>query len=169
MDRDVRIAIIGCGAVAELAHLPAAAQVRGARVTLLVDPNASRREQLAMAFGVERTAAAFPDHTDSFDAAIVAAPHALHAPLTIALADAGKAVFVEKPLANTSAECDAMIDRAEQKDVVLAVGLMRRFLWAHRYTRELIASGVFGAVRRFEMAEGSVYYWPVASDFFIRK
>ena len=80
MDGDLRIAIIGCGPVAELAHLPAAVRVRGGRITLLVDPNATRREQLARMFNVERTAADARECPDSFDAAIVAAPHTLHAP-----------------------------------------------------------------------------------------
>jgi len=166
---DVRIAIIGCGAVAELAHLPAAARVHGGRVTLLIDPNAARREQLARAFKIALTAGEAKECPDAFDAAIVAAPHALHAPIALQLAALGKSILVEKPLAHTSAACDAMIDAASKHNVLLGVGLMRRFLRSHRFVREILASGVFGAVRSFEFAEGSVYYWPVASDFFFRK
>jgi len=72
-------------------------------------------------------------------------------------------------MAHTAGECVAMIDAAEKAGIVLAVGLMRRFLWGHRFARELIASGRFGRVRSFSFSEGSIYDWPVASDFFFRK
>ena len=62
-----------------------------------------------------------------------------------------------------------MIDAAEKGGVVLGVGLMRRFLWGHRFTRGAIASGTFGAVRSFDIAEGGNFWWPIASDFFFRK
>jgi predicted dehydrogenase len=169
MDRDVRIAIIGCGAVTELGHLPAAPRVHGARVTLLIDPNAARREQLARLFHVERTAGDASECPDAFDAAIVAAPHTLHAPITIQLAALGKSILVEKPMASTTPECLAMIEAAEENGVVLAVGLMRRFLWGHQFARKAIASGTFGAVRTFDIQEGGDFWWPIASDFFFRK
>lgn len=153
----------------ELAHLPAAQRVPNCRVTLLVDPNAPRRDQLARAFDVERTAADIAEVPDCFDAAIVAVPHALHAPIAMQLAALGKSILVEKPMANTSADCYAMIDAAERSGITMAVGLMRRFLWAHRFARDTIASGLFGRVRSFDFSEGAIYYWPVASDFFFRK
>lgn len=169
IEREFRIAMIGCGAVTELAHLPAARRVRECRVTLLVDPNTARRQHLAQAFAVPHTAADAAAFADSFDGAIVAVPHALHAPITLQLAALGKAILVEKPMANTGTECEAMIDAAEACGVTLGVGLMRRFLWAHRFARELITSGVLGRVRSFDVAEGAIYYWPVASDFLFRK
>jgi predicted dehydrogenase len=169
MDREVRVAIVGCGAVTELGHLPAAPRVRGARVTLLVDPNAARLEQLARTFNVDRTAGDARECPDAFDAAIVAAPHTLHAPITIQLAALGKSILVEKPMASTTVECRAMIDAAEENGVVLAVGLMRRFLWGHQFARRAIAAGTFGAVRSFDIQEGGDFWWPIASDFFFKK
>jgi predicted dehydrogenase len=169
IEREFRIAMIGCGAVTELAHLPAARRVRECRVTLLVDPDTARREQLAHAFAVPHTAADAAAFANSFDGAIVAVPHALHAPITLQLAGLGKAILVEKPMANTGAECSAMIEAAQTHGVTLGVGLMRRFLWAHRFARELITSGVLGRVRSFDVADGAIYYWPVASDFLFRR
>src|SRR5919201_676878 len=169
MDADVRIAVVGCGAVTELGHLPAAARARGGGVGVLVDPNATRREQMARLFNVERTAGDVATCANLFDAAIVAAPHTLHAPLTVQLASLGKSILVEKPMASTAAECCAMIEAAEANRVVLAVGLMRRFLWAHRFARQVVASGTFGAVRTFDFAGGGEFWWPIASDFFFRK
>src|SRR5438093_1117178 len=107
IERELRVAIVGCGAVTELAHLPAAQCVRDCRITLLVDPNRARRELLARSFNVDRTAADVASFADCFDAAIVAVPHALHAPITCELAALGKSVLVEKPMAHTAGECGA--------------------------------------------------------------
>jgi predicted dehydrogenase len=165
----IRIAILGCGAVAERAYLPVLARMADARVTVLVDTNATRREQLASRFNVGQTCGSIDECYALFDAAIVALPHALHASAGIKLLARRKAVLVEKPMAVSMAECDAMIQAAEQTGTLLAVGLMRRFIWAHRLTRCLIDSAVFGRVESFDIREGFIYGWPVESDFFFRK
>ena len=168
-DSKIRIAIIGCGAVTEKAHLPALRLLAGVQVAVLVDVNLTRAERLAREFSVPRAATDFHAYYDEFDAAIVALPHALHAAASIALLEHGKAVLVEKPMANTVAECEAMMAAAARGRAVLAVGLMRRFLWAHQSVNRLIAGGSLGAIERFDFQEGSIFNWPVASDFQFRK
>ena len=165
----IRLAILGCGAVTELGHLPAIAKVADARVTTLIDTNAARRERLAAAFGVEHTAADIDGCLNRFDAAVIALPHALHAPASIQLLKNGKSVLVEKPMALTAAECDAMIEAADAARAVLAVGLVRRFLHANQLARALIAQGFLGKIEAFDFREGNIYNWPVASDFFFRR
>ena len=103
------------------------------------------------------------------DAAIVALPHHLHAPASIELLEAGKHVLVEKPMAITSVECDAMIAAAKRGEASLTVGQMRRFCPAVAAAKLLLSKNLIGPVRRFEILEGNVYDWPVASDFFFRK
>jgi predicted dehydrogenase len=166
---EIRLAILGCGAVTELGHLPSVSRVPGARVSLLVDTNAERRERLAKAFQVERTAANVDECLDAFDAAIIALPHALHAPASLKLLTHGKSILVEKPMAITVAECDAMIGAARTTGAVLAVGLVRRFLWSLRFARAMIAEGFLGRLESFDFREGNIYNWPVASDFFFRR
>ncbi len=165
----IRLAILGCGAVTELGHLPAIAQVASVRVTTLIDTNAGRRERLAAAFGVEHTAADIDGCLDRFDAAVIALPHAMHARTSIQLLQNGKSVLVEKPMALTSAECHAMIEAAGATRAVLAVGLVRRFLHSVQFARAAIAEGLLGKVEGFDFREGNVYNWPVASDFFFRR
>jgi predicted dehydrogenase len=62
-----------------------------------------------------------------------------------------------------------MIAAAERGSAVLAVGLMRRFLRSTQFVRHAVQSGLLGRIRRFDVREGIVYNWPVASDFFFRK
>lgn len=166
---ELRIAVIGCGAVTAEAHLPVASGTPGVRVTLLVDRNVSRADALARQFGVPRASADYEAAFDEADAAIVALPHSLHAPVCVDLLQRGLHVLVEKPMALTGAECDAMIAAARKSGAVLAVGLMRRFLTSYQFVHQALRSGVLGYVRRFDVREGSIYNWPVASDFFFRK
>lgn len=165
----LRVAIIGCGAVAAQAHLPIATRSKEIDVTLLVDQNRARAEALARQFGVAGVATDAAAAIGSADAAVVALPHFLHAPVSIDLLQRGIHVLVEKPMALTTAECDAMIGAAQQGRAVLAVGLMRRFLTMFRFVRQTIDAGVLGQVRHVDIREGYIYDWPVASDFFFRK
>jgi predicted dehydrogenase len=166
---DIRFAIFGCGAVTELSHLPSFSHLQGVRVSLLVDVNTERCKRLAAKFAVEHTANDAHGHYDLFDAAIIALPHALHAPVAVRLLGRGKSVLVEKPMALSVAECDTMIQAAEQNRATLAIGLMRHFIWSHRLAHHLINSGALGRIESFDFREGSIYSWPVASDFFFRK
>ena len=66
-------------------------------------------------------------------------------------------------------ECDAMIEAARQSGAILAVGIMRRFLPSYQFVKALIDDGYLGTINSFDIREGFVYNWPVASDFFFRK
>jgi predicted dehydrogenase len=103
------------------------------------------------------------------DAAILALPHHLHAPVASDLLAAGVHVLVEKPMAMSGAECDRMIAAAESSGAVLAVGVARRFYDAGRFIKRMLDSGMLGKIRRFDGREGFVYSWPVASDFMFRR
>lgn len=168
-DKKLRIAIIGCGAVAELAHLPAQAGVAGTEVTLLVDRNRARAESLARQFCVPHVAEDWAATFDYADAAIVALPHSLHGPVSVELLKRGIHILVEKPMAITTAECDSMIEASAQSGATLAVGLMRRFLWTAQFVKRILDERLLGTVLTVDVREGNIYNWPVASDFFFRK
>jgi predicted dehydrogenase len=158
----VRFAVVGCGAVTESLHLPALA--RAGRVpTVLVDRDLSRAEELAARFGVPRAEADPLACAGVADAAIVAVPIPHHASVGAALLDAGLDVLVEKPLARTPEECDALIDCARTHNRLLMVGLMRRFLRVNRWLHAVLARGVLGPIRSFDVREGYRFDWPVTS------
>jgi predicted dehydrogenase len=163
------LAIIGCGAVTELGHLPAAASSNVAIATILVDKNLARAQQLARQFHIPHVSDDYREVFGKADAAIVALPHYLHAPVSIDLLKQGIHVLVEKPMALNLAECDAMIEAAKQNNAILAVGVVRRFLSYYTFGKTLMDSGFLGRISSFDIREGSIYGWPVASDFFFRK
>jgi predicted dehydrogenase len=167
MDR-LRIAVIGCGAVAERVHLPALARSRDAAVTVLVDRAQDRARFLASKFNIPATADDYRHVMKDIDAAVVGVPHQLHAPIAIELLDAGIHVLVEKPMALNPDECARMNAAAARSGAVLAVGLLRRCSPALRFVKQALDSGLLGRVRSFDLREGSVYRWPVASASMFR-
>jgi predicted dehydrogenase len=164
----LRIAIIGCGAVVERHHLPAFAAL-GIKPRLLVDINASRLSDLAQKFQVASVSDEYTTRLGEFDAAIVASPHCLHAPICCDLLRRGVHVLVEKPMALTHAECQSMIEAASEGKATLAVGLMRRFFGISQWVKAALAAEVLGPIERFDVQEGVVYDWPVTSGFFFNR
>ncbi len=143
----VRIGIIGCGKMSTgLAerHLRNLAQLV---VTAVMDRDADAADRLARATGARATTD-LEDvlRAEDVDAVYVATPHALHAPQTIAAARHGKHVLVEKPLATTVEDGEAMIRACREAGVVLGVGYQRRFLTGADQVRELVHSGALGDI-----------------------
>lgn len=165
----VRLAVVGCGAVAEKVYLPVLDRLEGGRVAVLVDRDEDRAERLAAEFGVPRASGEYRGLGDEVDGAVVALPHHLHAPAATELLEAGVHVLVEKPMALTVEGCDRMIEAARAGDRVLAVGHVRRLYDASRFVREALRSGALGRPVEFDYREGSVYDWDVASDFMFRR
>lgn len=166
----VRVALIGCGAIAEQLHLPVLAGHRELQLVALVDRDLERAGQLAKGYGVT-TVMADAEQLDpqAIDAAILATPPAHHAPGTIALARRGIHVLVEKPMALNPAEAEAMVDAAERAGVVLSVGLFRRLYPSVRLLKSLIDRNWLGRPMSFEVEGGGFYNWAAASLANMRK
>ena len=166
--RSPRIAVIGCGAATERLHLPALERLK-IRPALLVDANLSRATELAKRFHADAAAASLENRLSGIEAAIVALPHHLHAPVSIDLLQRGIHVLVEKPMALSPLECERVLDAAADSGAVLAVGLMRRFLTRLNWVKAAIDANALGAVHSFDIQEGTVYRWPVSSGFFFKR
>ncbi|HYG62866.1 MAG TPA: Gfo/Idh/MocA family oxidoreductase [Thermoanaerobaculia bacterium] len=165
----IRLAVVGCGAVAAIHHLPAIAASDLVEAAVLVDADEKRARTLAERWGVPTVLTDYREAVGRVDAAVVAVPNHLHAPVAGDLLRRGVHVLVEKPMALTGAECGAMIEAAEAGRAVLAVGLEFRFFDSTRFVRDLLASEVIGPLRRFELRQGVSSRWPFATDFLLRK
>lgn len=168
-ERKLRLAVVGCGAVAAIHHLPAISLSGNAEAVMLVDADPGRARDLASRFGVPETATDYRSLPGRVDAAIVALPNSLHAPVSIDLLRQGIHVLVEKPMALNVRECDAMIAAAEAGRAVLAVGLEFRFFDSSLLVRNLLHDGLLGKIHRFEMHQGVIPRWPFATDFLLKK
>ncbi len=140
------IAIIGAGRVAR-AHLRAVQATPGTRLVAIADTDLARAQALAAECG----ALAVPDYRDllrrdDVQIVMIGLPHFLHAPVTIEACQAGKHVFLEKPMALSVAECDAMIAAAERAGVRLFVAHTQRFFASTIRARDLVVCGRIGQV-----------------------
>jgi predicted dehydrogenase len=84
------------------------------------------------------------------DAVVLATPHSLHSPQTIAAAKVGKHVFCEKPLALHKADAEAAVAATQQAGVTLGLGYNRRFHPEMTKLRQQIQSGALGTILHFE-------------------
>jgi predicted dehydrogenase len=169
----IQVTIVGCGAVAEMFYAPALkALEKGGRceVVALVDPNQQRSAQLQREFPGAKTHNDLNNLTGGERAlAIIATPVRFHCEQTIRALNSGLSVLCEKPMAASVAESEAMIETAETRGKILAIGLYRRFFPATRAIRDLLCSGALGAVRSFSFAEGVNFNWPAQSASFFKR
>lgn len=165
----VRVAVLGGGAVAQIHHLPALSASERAEATLVVDADAERARSVAARFGVPGSATDYRQVLDRFEAAVIALPNSLHAPVAVDLLRRGVHVLVEKPMALSGREAGEMIAAAEAGGAVLAVGLDFRFFDSTRLVRDFLASGFLGELRSFDLRQGVIPRWPFATDFLLRK
>jgi predicted dehydrogenase len=143
----IRVALFGCGWIQDFHARGVAAHPQAEIVAV-----ANHREESARAFaerhGIGRVTtdwqalAADPE----VDAAVVATPNALHAPQTVALLRAGTPVLVEKPMATSVAECDAMIEASREGGAALMVAHCWRFHDDVLAMRARIAAGELGEI-----------------------
>ncbi len=165
----VRLAVVGCGAVAQIHHVPAIAASSRVEAAVLVDADEKRARALAQQYGVPEVATDYRELPGQVEGAVVALPNSLHAPVSIELLRRGVHVLVEKPMAMTVAECDAMIEAARAGRAVLAVGLDFRFFDSSLLVRDLLRDGLLGEIRRFDLRQGVIPRWPFATDFLLKK
>ena len=92
----------------------------------------------------------------NIDAVIITTPHSRHVPQIIAAAEAGKHVFVEKPLALSLESGRRALDTCRRHGVVLAVGHNRRFMSALTVIKNLVEDGALGTILHAE----AHFSWP---------
>jgi len=165
----LHLAIIGCGAVTELCHLPAAKLLEEVEIVALVDKDLVRAKRLGEQFGVSYCTEDYRHLPDGLDGVIVALPNNLHAPVALGFLKNGIPALVEKPMALTTQEAEVMVHAADAKGVALQIGLMYRFSQGARLMKLAIEEGWLGTLRSFSLEWGVVYSWPVASGFIFSK
>ncbi len=145
MAEPLGVALIGCGGVSA-GHFSAYATNPKARLIAAVDVRPELAESAAKRWGAERWYTSTAEALANPDVRIadLCLPHHLHAPVAVEAADAGKHVFVEKPIANTLAEADAMIAACRANNVLLMVDQTKRYQNRHRKLKELLDAGYVG-------------------------
>ncbi|SDN89054.1 Gfo/Idh/MocA family protein [Alkalicoccus daliensis] len=146
---DVRWGIIGCGNVTEVKSGPALSEVPNSKLVAVMRREKKLAEDYAKRHGVPRWYGTAEEliGDPEVNAVYIATPPAYHKEYTIQAAKAGKAVYVEKPMARTHAECLEMIEACKTYNVPLFVAYYRRALPKFLKIKELIEEGAIGEVR----------------------
>ncbi|HEY6915890.1 MAG TPA: Gfo/Idh/MocA family oxidoreductase [Paludibacter sp.] len=141
--------VIGAGNVCEIKSMPAMYSIPGSAVKTVMRRNAAKVADFARRHTIPNWTTDLDDVLNDSDinAIYIATPPDSHPELTIKAAQAGKAVYVEKPMANSYAECLAMIEACEKAGVPLFVAYYRRVLPGFVKVKELIDTGVLGDIR----------------------
>lgn len=141
--------IIGCGNVTEKKSGPAFNKIEGSKLVAVMRRNASKAEDYARRHGVRKfyTDASLLINDPEVNAVYIATPPDTHAKYAIEAMKAGKAVYVEKPMARNMAECEEMIRVSEQTGQPLFVAYYRRRLPVFLKIKELIDAEEIGDVR----------------------
>jgi UDP-N-acetyl-2-amino-2-deoxyglucuronate dehydrogenase len=137
-------ALIGLGKIAS-AHAEALASLPRSRFVAVCDDDPGRSGAFGQRYGV-RAYSRLDELLADADVQMVSicTPHPTHARLAIRAAEAGRHVLVEKPMALTLADCDAMIQAAAAHGVKLGVISQRRFYEPVRRVQEAIVQGRIG-------------------------
>lgn len=170
MNDKIRLAILGCGAITRSCHIPAVSAHREVDLVALVDLDAKRAAALAERYGLKcRIATDYHLFADELDAVIIALPNSLHASVTLDALNAGVHVLCEKPLAIMPQDARASAELAVQKNLVLAVGMNRRFAPSTELVRLVLEEGLLGVVRDYTCEHGGSFDWETASGFYFSK
>ena len=141
----IRLGVIGCGAIAYWKHLRNAGRLRSAALVSVADPDRAARERAEKLTGVPALSSAEELLArGDVDAVIVSVPPHLHAEVVIAACEAGKHVYVEKPLAASVAEGTRIVDAARRARVTVMVGINRRYHPLSEQARKLLGAGRIG-------------------------
>jgi len=168
--KKLRLAIIGAGMISQGSHLPAALGSSRVKVTAIIDPVVERANSMAREYGIKVTTAKDINEVfDQIDAAVIATPNDSHAAIAITSLSNGKSVLIEKPLAMSTKEGEAIMAAAEKSSAVLAVGYSTRFRNNIIYLKKLLDRGNFGKVHRFVNRFGTPGGWSPMSGYNLTK
>lgn len=139
-----KVVVLGCGhwgkkLVRNFAELGALAAI--------CDPNRDAAAALAEQYDVKVMDESELLQDASIDGLATAAPAPLHHEITMRALDAGKHVFVEKPIALTLKDGEEMRDRAKETDRILMVGHVLQYHPAYRKLREMFERGAIGKLK----------------------
>jgi predicted dehydrogenase len=144
----LRFGLVGVGAAAQVNHIPALKRVEGVELVAICDRDPEKAARVAQKFGVARAVERFDDllADDAVDAIDICTPNYLHRPMAVAALEAGKHVLVERPLARSAEEAEAMVKAARKADRVLMCGVNHRFRADAQILKRFVEKGELGRV-----------------------
>ncbi len=155
MSERVGVAIVGVGRISVNEMLPAFAQSKHAKVVALVSGDRAKALKVAHQYDIpERAVLDYKEYDKlaqmpEVQAVYIALPNSMHAEYTIRAARAGKHVLCEKPMANSVAECQQMIDTCRKAGKKLMIAYRSQYESNDRALVKMIRDKKLGSLKEF--------------------
>lgn len=148
MADELRIGVIGAGAITQVGHLPVLKRLKGVEVAAICDSDLLKARALAERFQIPD---AFDDIDDllgyeHLDAVVICTPNHLHEAHILAALSANLHVLVEKPLATSLASVQRIIKASEKRSKILMVGMNHRYRTDSQIVRSFVQNGELGSI-----------------------
>ncbi len=145
-----RVAIVGCGGIANGKHMPALRAVKNVEMVAFCDIIEERAIEAAKQYGIDG-AKVTTDYTEiandpDIDIVHVCTPNRSHSFITIACLEGGKHVMCEKPMAKTAAEAKEMLDAAKRTGKKLTIGYQNRQNAHKQILKKAVDEGKLGEI-----------------------
>lgn len=142
----IKLGLIGCGNMGNVHQSRFSRLQDRLELVAAVDRVEERAQAVARAFPGARAAVDFREILDEVEAVFIALPHHLHHPVAKACLEAGKHVLLEKPMANSEAECLDLIAAQRRSRRVLMIAYCMRFHPLAIRLKELLEQQTYGEV-----------------------
>jgi predicted dehydrogenase len=134
--------VVGCGRISQIMHLPNLDEIPDANIHAIADPAENILDAMGEKYSVHHRyqdgIKLIREMSDKLDAVVIATPPQTHRDIAVTALDAGLHTTVEKPLALTKEDADALVAAAEENDAVAMVGYMKRHDPTYRLMQEQI-------------------------------
>lgn len=148
--RKMRIGIIGCGGVANGAHISGLLKLSECEIVALcdIDPNALRRTADRLGLSEDALYADYKDMIDnaSLDAVEICTPNNVHVPIAEYAVQKGLGINIEKPLGMNVAETEHLEALIKRNGVINMMCFSYRFRPAVRFAKEIMDKGLLGEI-----------------------
>jgi myo-inositol 2-dehydrogenase/D-chiro-inositol 1-dehydrogenase len=165
-EKTIGVAFLGLGRMGET-HLRNLTTISGVKVVVVADPAKERAERGRQITGAE-LALTEPEKAiehPSVDAVVIVTPTNTHARLIEVAANAGKAVFSEKPIALDLSETERIVQVVRERRVPVQLGFMRRYDPGYARAKAKIEAGELGKLETFRALSRDTY--PPSLEFLL--
>lgn len=150
VERDVKVAIIGCGGIANGKHMPSLSKLSHVKLVAFCDIIEERAVKAAKQYGVP-DAKVYTNYKEllkdkDIEVVHVCTPNRSHSEISVAALEAGKHVMCEKPMAKTSEEARKMLEAAKKSGKKLTIGYQGRQRVDSQYLKKVCEEGTLGEI-----------------------
>ncbi len=163
----LKVGVVGCGFIAQNAHIPSLLKCRNVKLAALCDRNEDLARDVARKFKIGKYYSDLKEMLDveRLDVVDVCTAIDTHASLAIQAMEAGCHVFTEKPLALNTTDADRMIDVSRNNQVKLSVNHHLLFIPTVTKMKSIIDKGLIGDLVRVEIKQSfPPQDFPIISD-----